>query len=312
MKKKYFIITIDNEEDNQWDCNAASTTENARYLQRFQELCNRYGFKPVYLTTYHMAKNPIFVKFAKQHLKTNSCEVGMHLHAWCSPPEYQLETKTNNRAYLIEYPYEIMEEKIRYLDKLLEDTFEQKIVSHRSGRWALNQQYIELLSKYGYLCDCSVTPGIDWSNHTGETGYPGSNYRAMPKTPYVLSKQLLEVPVSIRNLRYFDLGSIHSMKGLVREGYHLFHGKKTWIRPSNNSLYQMIKLAEKIYSEKTDYLMFMIHSSELMPGGSPYYPTEESIEKLYVTLEELFNHLSKYYQGVTLKEYYTKLHNFSK
>ena len=126
MKKK-FIITIDTEEDNQWDLQISNLTENARYLERFQRLCNKYKFKPVYLTTYNMAKDPFFIKFAKEQLKAGNCEIGMHLHAWCSPPEFKLENKkNNNREYLIEYPIEVMEEKIKVLDKLLEDTFEKK------------------------------------------------------------------------------------------------------------------------------------------------------------------------------------------
>jgi hypothetical protein len=63
-------------------------------------------------------------------------------------------------------------------------------------------------------------------------------------------------------------------------------------------------LAQIINDEDTDYIMFMIHSSELMPGGSPYYQTAESIECLYYVLEELFSYLVNSYNGVTLGEYY--------
>ena len=100
--KKKFIITIDNEEDNQWNPEAAETTENAKFLIRFQELCNFFDFKPVYLTTYHMAHDPIFVDFAKTALQKNQCEIGMHLHAWSTPPEYDLQQTSNERSYLIE------------------------------------------------------------------------------------------------------------------------------------------------------------------------------------------------------------------
>ena len=39
---KYFIITIDTEGDDQWNWKYGSkiTTENVKYLPRFQKLCN--------------------------------------------------------------------------------------------------------------------------------------------------------------------------------------------------------------------------------------------------------------------------------
>lgn len=48
----------------------------------------------------------------------------------------------------------------------------------------------------------------------------------------------------------------------------------------------------------------MFHSSELMPGCSPAFPDESSIESLYITLEELFTGIADAGgQGVTLTEF---------
>jgi hypothetical protein len=44
----------------------------------------------------------------------------------------------------------------------------------------------------------------------------------------------------------------------------------------------------KALRERRTYLEFMLHSSELMPGGSPTFPDQESIEALYRDLEALF------------------------
>ena len=53
--------------------------------------------------------------------------------------------------------------------------------------------------------------------------------------------------------------------------------------------------------------MFMIHSSELMPGGSPNFKDEKSIEDLYNETEKLFKYAkSKGYIGITLREYYER------
>ena len=48
----------------------------------------------------------------------------------------------------------------------------------------------------------------------------------------------------------------------------------------------------------------MLHSSELMPGGSPYFPYRESIENLYADLDELFSFAQKLFIAATCKEFY--------
>lgn len=65
MNKPAFIITIDTEGDNLWQNHRVIKTENARYLARFQALCERFGFKPVWLTNYEMAIEPVFIEFAR-------------------------------------------------------------------------------------------------------------------------------------------------------------------------------------------------------------------------------------------------------
>ncbi len=149
MSQPAFIITIDTEGDNLWQNHDRITTENARYLPRFQQLCEKYGFKPVYLTNYEMASDPTYVAFARDVIARGCGEVGMHLHAWNSPPEIPLtDNDWANKPYLIEYPDDVMRQKVDYMTHLLEETFQTKMVSHRAGRWAMNAFYLQLLLEY--------------------------------------------------------------------------------------------------------------------------------------------------------------------
>ena len=75
------------------------------------------------------------------------------------------------------------------------------------------------------------------------------------------------------------------------------------MRPNGGNLGALQKIEKQVAGEQTDYLMFMLHSSELMPGGSPTFPTADSIEALYKTLEILFAQIAKSYQGETLRGY---------
>jgi hypothetical protein len=134
----YLLITIDTEGDNAWsDHSAKPSARNARYLPRFQELCDRFGFKPTYLTSYEMAKDEFFGEFAADAIKKGTCEVGLHPHPWNSPPEYKLTSDDlANKPYMIEYPEAIIREKVKVLTDLLQERFGVKMVSHRAGRWA--------------------------------------------------------------------------------------------------------------------------------------------------------------------------------
>src|SRR5688500_4964789 len=100
---KAFLITIDTEGDNLWSRPRKNTTVNSRFLPRFQDLCERFGYKPTYLTNYEMARCPVFQEFGADVLRRNSAEIGMHLHAWDSPPVVPLTSDDSaQHPYLFE------------------------------------------------------------------------------------------------------------------------------------------------------------------------------------------------------------------
>ena len=55
------------------------------------------------------------------------------------------------------------------------------------------------------------------------------------------------------------------------------------------------------------YLQLTLHSSELMPGGSPSFPTAAAIERLYGNLEIIFEELSAWCTGMTLSEFHARM-----
>ena len=288
MSKK-FIITIDTEGDGQWNPEAPCSTANAKYIPRFQELSEKYGFYPTWLTNYEMVNDPFYVEYMQDCLKRNTCEVGMHLHAWNNPPEYELNKVNDQRDYLFEYPKNIMDEKIKVLTNKLEET------------------YFELLHKYCYKVDCSVTPYMNWERCVGATGKPGSDYRKSPTQPYYIYKEILEVPVSIRQVRYFAPDAICSVKSFLHEIKWSGRLREAWIRPTKNPSFVALKKVLDIVNVDSDYAMFMLHSSEMMPGGSPSFPNEDSIERLYECIERLFAYAKRCgYEGCKLSDFKLK------
>src|SRR5262245_13173994 len=182
MSETPFIITIDTEGDDIWSKPRRITTRNADYLPRFQSLCERFGFRPVYLANYEMATSEAFVEFGRDVLARGAGEIGMHLHAWNSPPLVPLTADDfHHQPYLVEYPDAVMREKIATMTRLLEDRFDQHIFSHRAGRLGFDSRYARMLLDEGYRVDSSVSPNLDWRSTPGAPGGKGGNdYRAFP------------------------------------------------------------------------------------------------------------------------------------
>lgn len=315
--KPAFIITIDTEGDNLWGQERIVTTRNATYLPRFQELCERFKFKPTYLTNYEMAVDKNFRRFASDIIHRDVGEIGMHLHAWNSPPDYFLSDKDHiHKPYLIDFEEAIMRSKVKLMTDLLEDALGTKMLSHRAGRWALDNRYAEILLDYGYKIDCSVTPGVSWRKTKGHPdGVGGTNYMEFPDQAYFMDSKdisksasfgLLEIPMTIMSsIRpcYADvIGRVPIIRRLVSKKWP----DPAWLRPNMSNLQSMILLVDKAIEQERPYIEFMLHSSELMPGGSPNFSDKVSIDKIYSDLEVLFSYIENKFKGYTLKGYGSK------
>lgn len=320
------LITVDTEGDNAWAGRGfENNTQNARYIPRFQELCEEFGYKPTYLTTYEMACDDFFIELAKDCLRRNVCEIGTHPHPWNSPPEYKVTSNDMQfHPYLIEHPEPIMREKIKILTELLEDTFGHKMCSHRAGRWALNSTYVRILCDFGYKVDCSVTPYVkdilsDRSD-SEPVKVPLPDYSKFPAEPYFPDEEnisragglpLLEVPMTVIP----NYGQVRSFvyellpRGTCRRMFRTVFGAPVrWFRPSRRRPDDLLKVANKKFRDKADYIMFMIHSSELMPGCSPNFRNNKEIDDLYENIESVFKWLYDLeICGLSCSEYYERI-----
>jgi hypothetical protein len=310
-----FLVTIDTEGDDLWSRPRRITTRNAEFLPRFQALCERYGLRPTYLVDYDMGRSPAFVAFASDLLRRRAGEVGMHLHAWNTPP---LHPRTPDdlrwQPYLTEYPEPVMAAKVATMTALLRERFGEAVVSHRAGRWGLDARYARVLVAHGYLVDCSVTPGVSWRDHLGAPdGTGGPDFSSAPETPYFLSLEdvtrpgpspLLEVPVSVVRGPGARLARrLPSRWRLIRRVVGRGLPSAHWLRPTGRNRRQMVAIVRRALGRRAPHLTFMLHSSELMPGGSPRFPSRRAVERLYADLEGLFGLVQAVCTPMTLSEF---------
>jgi len=316
-----FVITLDTEPDNEWGRPRVATTRNSRFVPRFHELCLRTGgFKITYLMTVEMAEDPFLREYLTPRLRAGECEVGAHLHPWNTAPLVQAtDDDMQHHPYLYEYPEDVQRQKLETLVSAIEHSYGVRPVSYKAGRWGLDGVHAGILEEMGFRVDTSVCPGVNWSPSKGHPdGNGGPDFHRAPVHPYRLSREnvcrpgsldLWEVPPTI--VFYSPLGryipGVRTLYGRVRLVRRLFDRKRLgvqWLRPypymTVERLKRVVTLARRSGAR---VLNLTFHSSELMPGGSPYNPTEESIEGLYDRLEEFLSYLrSENVRSVTLGE----------
>ena len=296
---KPLFITIDTEGDNLWarPDPRKITTENAIYIPRFQELCEEYGLIPIWLINYEMIHDKRVCSYLKPKAHSGLCRVGMHLHAINTPPLYQIEGFENSTgAFITDYPDEIIYKKTKKLKDDIESIMEIKVNIHRSGRWMIDDRYARILQEVGIKYDCTITPGIDWSNASGiNSNTKGANYHHYKNDiqQLVIKKKydIVEYPVTIldRNkvYKYYNKSMLNSAKAV----YHYVVNKKIWLRPNKyGNTDEMLGVLMNVMFGNLHYAEFMIHSSELMSKGSPSFTSEEDIENMYMSLNKIFSY----------------------
>lgn len=302
--KKNFIITVDTEGDNQWNIYNGQdiTTENANFIPRFQEMCEGFGFKPVYLVNYEMANNDFLMDYLKKKQKEGVCEIGTHLHSWNSPPEHELERKFEGNPYITEYPEQIVYEKIDFMTKLIESKVGIRPVVHRAGRWASSDCMFDILSELEYIADCSVVSGCNMLNYPGKTVSYGFDYRTYPNEAYLVKDNLIEIPMTVKHIQHTLAG-----KSIKNRAKNLIVGKDRWLRPAISTVKEMKLNIDERVENGSDYAEFMIHSTELMPGGSPYFKNSRDVEREYKDMRTIFTYAVQCgFEGITMRDYAKK------
>ena len=309
------LITIDTEEDDAWAGRPAVTTENVTCIPRFQALATRYGWKPTWLCTEPVLRDPRLRDALGQAVADGNAEVGAHLHPWNCPPFPGGELPDQSEQF---YATEIPPEEFRAkLDRVVEATlraFGVGPTSYRAGRWGFDQRQIPHLLDCGIRVDCSVTPRISWRRQIGKRGGQGGpDFRGAPSEPYWVDAEdvrnpgmteLLELPMTVLfsggplarwqgawqwvdRVRYTPPGKLMHRFGWTAKPFRAKH---------DTDLGELLGMVETARAGSLPDVMLMFHSSELMPGGSPYNPDAASIERLYGLFERLFEALRR--QGV--------------
>lgn len=317
MKKKPLFITLDAEGDNGWGRPRNITTLNAQGVERFQTFCERLNLKPIYLTTYEMAQDKTYIETLKKKNIDGLCEIGMHMHAWSTPPAYDLTgDDLQNLPFITEYPEEIIRKKVENITKHLENVFGIAPVSHRSGRWIVNQKYLEILAENGYKVDCSITPLINWECSIGDPNQRGGeNYKNRNSHPEKLTLNngsILEIPMTTRSNPLYDNIVVNTGLRLFSKKSRIYNGvsarRIVMLRPIIRNTSFLLNMIDRLGQDcNVEHMEFIVHTSELFPNTCPHCKNEKDLDAIYDLMGKMFERLSIYCESMTFREYVNTL-----
>ena len=273
-----FIVTVDTEEEFDWDAPLDRTNHGLATLPRlleFQKFCESFGIVPIYLVDYPVAAAPAAAEAIKDAVTAGRAEVGVQLHPWVSPP---FDEKVNEfNSYAGNLPVDLEREKFRRLRDAIEENLGAAPLIYRAGRYGLGPNTASILHENGLTIDSSVRANFDYS-HSG-----GPNFRNHPLRPYWIDRDagLIELPLTtvywglLRQLGgviYPKLWRMPSLRGVLARLGML---ERIPLTPEGVSAAEAIRGIDIAVDDRLPVLVFSFHSPSLAPGHTPYVRNDE-------------------------------------
>ncbi len=308
----HLVVTVDTEADNQWKAGRPLRTDNLRFLPAFHKLCRQYEIRPTYLLTMEVSEDREGIRSLRDWTERGEAEAGAHLHPWTTPPFEDSAGRRRNdpqHAFPSQLPPHLLSAKLEALSERIAEVFGRRPVSFRAGRFGIHGPLAGLLDQQGYRVDSSVTPGLSWHR------LGGPDFTDAPLTPYHPDESDICRPGRL-SLWEIPLTMVYT-RALFRRwpAFRRWYGRQNaslagrlmrltwpgpqplWLRPTpRGDERHLLRVWREAANLGLPFGVLMLHSSELMPGGSPYWRTPAAVEHLLSQLERFFTHLRE--QGV--------------
>ena len=316
-----YCVTVDTEEE--WDWNSGYPTgptriSNIALLPDFQKRMADCGSAVVYFTNHAVLADPAGRAIIQQLAAWPKVEIGLHIHPWNTPPLAPTETVPPRDSFLHNLPWDEAKAK---LDTTLAAFREAGLTptSFRGGRYSTSQQIQNHLRDAGIWVDCSVLPFNTWADD-GAPDYRNRGTAPVRLAPRELDGQpMWELPLTYgytrqaqrfwdRALKLADsrLGRSLRLTGILdRTGVV----SKAWLNFENPLGERMLQFLAVLRRLRPPFVSFTLHSSSLLPGGSPYNRTAADVAKMLERAETVLNRLRDWpeFQPATMTEIATHL-----
>ncbi len=310
-----FAMTVDAEEEwewcDVWPTNGLSVT-NIHALPRLQDLCKRHRVATTYFANQAVLDDPQARDTILDLSRDDRVEIGMHVHPWNTPPLDGIPVTTRT-TFVHNLPAHLARAKLESVYGCF-DRNGLRPTSFRGGRYSSGPTVRQFLRERGFLADASVVPFTTWTDE----GAP--DYRNRDLQPVRLPAQgdgeepLWEIPLTLGFTRRpfgfwakaYDfagqtwLGKLRVVGAAEKLGLV----RKAWLNFEDPLGRDMLSFLRVLRPMKLPCVTFCVHSSSLVAGKGPYTKTREDEDRLFATMEEVFQTLTGWeeFESATVTE----------
>ncbi len=245
-----------------------------------QSIFDRYGLRPVYVIDYPVASQSEGYGPLCGFLKRDSCEIGVHLHPWTTPPFDEVVSDWN--SYPGNLSADLEERKLVNLIDVIRRNLGVEPLFYKAGRHGLGPNTIDLLARRGLMVDLSVLPA------TNRTAMGGPDSRWFEPTPYWIDgTNILAAPITRSFIGPFmpwkrwlgpvlqsPLGRTLRMSGILAR-LRLFDF--ITLTPEGIDAAKQVALIKALLGRGHHIFMMHYHSPSLVAGHTPYVRTEADV-----------------------------------
>ncbi len=233
-------------------------------------------------------------------------ELGAHLHPWNTPPFPDLPWPEPVSTAIM--PLDVFRAKLETLQEAIQAFGGRRAVSFRMGRWNLFRRAMAVLPLAGFAVDSSVVPlrrvpgGPDHFLAPADPYWVRPGGQAAPRLLEAPSTQAALIPGSPRLVAALARRLPQPARDALLAGFRktLTLGvNPVWMPEAT------MRLAARTHVGRGGRALTLFwHSSELLPGGSPHFPDQASVDAFLAKVRRFADWLRRTFsvRGATLAE----------
>lgn len=287
LDRPHLCIVVDTEEDFDWS--GPFSRSNVRvscmdWLPRCHAVFRRYGLQPTYLLDYPVACHPRAAQVFGTWLAAGECLVGAQLHPWVNPPFEEVVCPIN--SYPCNLSLDLQERKIAALTERIRMAIGSEPRVYKAGRYGLLPEIEPVLRRFGYVVDTSVLPfhdGRGLGRGPDFFGYPDRPFWTLPDEGFLYLPVTQSLIGPLRRLAHSGIdrwifGALPSRLHLPGVLARLGLLERIMLTPEGLSANDMRRLCRAMLRDGHRAFALSLHSSSLVPGGTPYVRSEHDLD----------------------------------
>lgn len=304
------FVVVDTEEEFDWNApfsRANTSVTHVRDIGRFQDICDRFGVRPIYVMDHPIATTPESIEVFSGLHRERRAEIGCHLHTWVNPPFTEEVSALN--SYQANLPEGLEREKLTVLTAEIEKNFGTRPRIHKAGRYGFGAETLSILRDLGYEIDTSYAPGFD----LGDDG--GPDYLHASPRPGWLDRPggLLELPATSGLVGALDrwgpdlfplisgpTAERVKLPGIFSRARLL---ERVRLTPEGHTLAEMIRLTRGLRRRGVDTFTLTLHSPSVKPGCTPYVRDRTDLNGFLESIEGFLAFFRRELQGVFMSPF---------